>query len=213
MSESEEVITVTVPWKHLPVTIDFPRVSPGEFAGCSTESEKCVSEFWRYTLWDGMPAVGLDLASGGRPSVPWAISVDLPHEAYHHYNGGNAPRGPLQWRGYVDQNLPFESESMAFTIASHILEDFTRDRWPRLFSEWSRVIRHGGHLIILVPDKERWNWAIKNLGQCPNCSHAHEPELGEISETAREVGLQVVEERLTELVPHDYGILGVFRKP
>ena len=75
------------------------------------------------------------------------------------------------------------------------------------------MLKSGGYLIILVPERERWAAAIAR-GQSPNCSHAGpEPVLGEMSEAARKVNLIVVEERLTDLWPEDYSILGVFQKP
>ncbi len=196
------------------ITIDFPKLTEEQFHSCSSESEKARELYWRYTLWDGLPAVGIDLASGGRPCVPWAINFDLPSEEFAHYTNGARPPHPLHMRGFADRNLPFESDSFAWMLSSHFLEDLPRAEWARVISEWARIVRHGGHLIVLVPDYERWNYAIRELGQCPNCSHCSpEPSVGELSKVAESIGLEVVMDRLTDLYPHDYGIICVLRKP
>lgn len=195
------------------ILIDFPPLTEEQLHSCSTESEKARELYWRYTLKDGLPAVGIDLASGGRPCVPWGLNFDLPVEHYAYYNSGQRPREPLHLRGFADQNLPFESDSFAWVFSSHFIEDNLYEDWPRLFREWSRIVQHGGYLIVLAPDKERWNWAITNLGQCPNNSHKYEPKEGDMGAVARAIGLEVIEDRLTNQYPHDYGLLGVFRKP
>lgn len=196
------------------ILIDFPMPKTLEdFRACGTESEKAIELYLPFTLVDGIPVVGIDLASGGRPCVPWAISFDLPSADYDHYNSHQKPRGALQVRGYADKNLPFESDSFRWLFSSHFIEDCPYEDWQRIFTEWVRIVQHGGYLIVLAPDKERWNYAITELGQCPNCSHAHEPAVGDMSRIAELVGLEVVMDRLTDQYPHDYGLIGVFRKP
>ena len=155
---------------------------------------------------------GLDIASQGSPVVPWAWQLDLPHEEFSYYNGGGAPRGPIQLRGHAHA-LPVETESLDFVYSSHLLEDYPRERWPEIMKEWARPLKHMGYLIILVPERERWAAALAR-GQSPNCSHAGpEPVLGDMSAAAQATGcLEVVIEKLTDLWPEDYSILGVFRR-
>lgn len=157
---------------------------------------------------------GLDLASGGDPVVPHAISIELDEPTYAYYNSNQPARGPLHYRdNNAIWNLPFKDNTLDFVYSSHLLEDFTRDKWPILLREWSRVLKPGGYLVILVPEVERWNYAIRVLGQPPNCAHAApEPSIGELSIHFMSVGLDVVEERLTNLNEHDYSILAVARK-
>jgi len=154
----------------------------------------------------------LDIGSQGSPVVPWAWSLDLPPDEFAYYNGGGSPRGPIQLRGHMDK-LPIDSGSLDAVYCSHVLEDVPQERWPEIMTEWSRVLKSGGYLIILVPERERWEAAIAR-GQSPNCSHAGpEPLVGDMSKAAEQVGLQVVIDQLTDLWPDDYSILGVFRRP
>lgn len=155
---------------------------------------------------------GLDIASQGSPVVPWAWQLDLPPAEFEHYNGGGAPRGPIQLRGNA-RRLPVESGSLDFVYSSHLLEDFPQETWPDILGEWSRVLKSNGYLIILVPERTRWAAAIAR-GQSPNCSHAGpEPLVGDMSKAAKAIGLQVIIDQMTDLWPEDYSILGVFRKP
>jgi SAM-dependent methyltransferase len=155
---------------------------------------------------------GIDIASQGSPVVPWAWQLDLPPDEFAHYNAGGSLRGPIQLRGHAHA-LPVESGSLDFCYSSHLLEDYPQERWPEIMREWSRVLKSNGYLIILVPERERWNAAIAR-GQTPNCSHAGpEPLVGDMSKAATAVGLRVVIDQMTDLWPADYSILGVFQAP
>jgi ubiquinone/menaquinone biosynthesis C-methylase UbiE len=152
--------------------------------------------------------VGCDLGSGGDPVVPWAVQLDLPPEVYGNYNGGTTPRGPVQIYGNA-LKLPFADGSLDFLYSSHLLEDFPD--WWIVLPEWVRVLKKGGRLIVLLPDKERFAKAVEN-GQPRNAAHLHEGRAGELTEYSRKLGLKVIEDRLTNLTRDDYSILFVGTK-
>ena len=159
---------------------------------------------------DGEPGCGIDLASQGDPVVPWAWQLDLPPDKFAWYNSGNPPAGPHNLHG--DAFAKFvEDGSLDFVYSSHLLEDAPSEQWPRILELWARALKPGGVLIILTPERTRWLAALA-AGQPPNDLHRHEPLLGDLSRAAVEVGLAVVEERLTECHPGDYTILGCFRR-
>lgn len=154
----------------------------------------------------------LDLGSGGWPIVPHAIQVELPSDQFNAYTGGRKPAFPIQIHGDI-ANLPFKDSSVDAIHCSHLIEDYSRDQWEPFFREWKRVIKPTGFIVILIPEHERWQYCVQVLGQCPNCSHYNpEPSVGDITRIAQRVGLKVKEERLTELFPNDYSILGVLTK-
>lgn len=155
-----------------------------------------------------MPGCGVDIASQGDSVVPWAMGLDLPEPEFSTYCKGEPPKGAIQVRGFAER-LIFESESLDFVHASHLLEDF--EDWNPLLMEWTRVLKSGGHLIILVPEKDIWDAALK-AGQPPNCSHRHEARVGELTTYAERHGLKVIEDRLTNQFDGDYTILFVARK-
>lgn len=160
---------------------------------------------------DGQPGCGVDIASGGDPVVPWAWQLELLHDQYQWYNAGHGERGPIQLRGDA-KHACSEHDSLDFVYASHILEDFVD--WEPILKEWVAMLKPGtGKLIILIPDKKLWNQAITK-GQPPNCQHTHEGRVGELTEYAEKIGVEVICDQLTALTPEDYSILFVAkRKP
>lgn len=169
-----------------------------------TESEKYVHLVSRFLVGNGV-----DIGAGGKPVVPHAIAFDLPPEQYGQYHSGLTPDRVIQWGGDCHK-LPFKDSVCDFVFSSHLIEDFLD--WNPLLREWVRVIKPGGHLVILLPDKKLWNEAIAR-GQPPNCAHKHESYVGELSEYARRMGgLQIIEDRLADQFPGDYTIVFVARR-
>lgn len=152
---------------------------------------------------NGEPAIVLDVASQGDPVAPWAWSLDLPRDEFEWYNSKQPASGPIQLRCSAT-HLPIDDNSVDTLYSSHLLEDF--EDWHPILREWVRVIRPGGFLVILVPDKELWNAAVAK-GQPPNCQHRHESHVGELTAYAKDIGVRPIEDRLTNLYPGDYTIL------
>lgn len=153
---------------------------------------------------------GVDIGSGGDPVVPWAIQIDLPSERFGSYRDGGAYSipTPIQWRT-SEISLPFKDSVLDWVYSSHLLEDF--DDWHPVLTEWVRVLKQEGHLVILVPCKKRFNEAVA-AGQDGNSNHKHESYVGEISGIASDYGLIAIEDRYTDIFPNDYNILFVGRK-
>ncbi len=186
---------------------EFKPLTHAEFLACPSETGKYQAVVAPYL----MGGLGVDIASQGATVCDWAFSMDLPEAEFLHYSGGQPPKGPIHLRGHADK-IPIESNSLAFAFSSHFIEDFPMIEWGRFLVEWARVVRPGGYVIILCPERARWAAALAR-GQIPNCAHRHEPLLGELSAAGAAVGLKVVEDRLTDLYPEDYTILCVLQKP
>lgn len=186
---------------------EYPTPTPDQIKAANSEVEK-----YRHLIVQYCGGVGIDLGSQGAPAFPWTFSVDLPKEQFEKYSGGRPPKGPIHFRCDVSKSLPFDDCCMDYVIASHLAEDFPRADWPRLFTEWTRVLKYGGFFICLVPDHERW-WAHVNNGGIHN--HAHEqpqPYLGEMSAVAKSIGLEVVWEKYADVYPGDFTMIMVARK-
>lgn len=151
---------------------------------------------------------GLDIGSGGDPVVPWAIQADLPSEKFAAYNQAKRPAS-IHLTCPVEV-LPFKDASLDFVYSSHLLEDFEFGRWPWILREWARVVRTGGHLVVVIPDAELWKAAL-DRGQPPNCAHKHEGNEGEIG-TILEGICETVRDWRSALTPEDYSIIYVGRK-
>lgn len=152
---------------------------------------------------------GIDIGSQGSPVIDTAIGIDLPEAEFNYYNGGHPPRGPIQMRLDGLKKLPFDSNSLGFLFSSHLLED--SEYWGPVLIEWVRVIKPGGHLVILIPDKKLWAEAMRR-GQLGNPAHKHEGTVGELSTYAEKLGVEVLHDQLTDQFPGDYTIMAVFRK-
>lgn len=170
---------------------------------CITESAK-----YRELTTPFCRGCGLDIASQGDPVVPWAWNLELPAKEFREYNSNRNPYGPIQLNGYAHR-IPVASESLDFVYCSHLLEDFTE--WIPPLREWTRLLRKGGRLIVLIPEKTLWAEAIRK-GQPDNAAHKHLGMVGELSKYALGLGLKVVKDELTNLFPGDYTILFVGEK-
>jgi SAM-dependent methyltransferase len=152
---------------------------------------------------------GIDIASQGDPVVPWAWSFDLPQDEFLVYNSNNPPRSPIPLRGHADK-LPVSDGSLDFVYSSHLLEDYLEEQWTAVLTEWSRVLKVGGFLIVLCPERTLWAAALAK-GQPPNCAHKYEPFVGDFARLKPSC-LKVVKEELTNLFEGDYSILFVGEK-
>lgn len=152
---------------------------------------------------------GVDIASGGWPVVPHAIQVELPPEKFKWYNQRELPTD-IEWKGDAAV-LPFKDFTLDFVYCSHFLEDVYD--WLPVLSEWCRVLKLGGFLVILVPDKRLWNEAIAK-GQPPNNEHRHESHVGELSAIFRQYfgHFEIQKDQLTALTETDYSILFVAKR-
>lgn len=194
---------------HITISMNPGDPTPEQIKAMPSETAK-----YRHLVAKYCVGCGIDIASQGAVVVPWALSFDLPKEEFLRYSGGEPPKGPIHLRGDAFGVMPFDDDTFDFVYASHILEDACKGDRKRVFSEWARIVKPGGNLIVLVPEVERWKYAVEVLGQCPNCSHkSPEPSLGDLSDYATACDLDIIEERLTECYEYDYTILGVFRKP
>ena len=52
-----------------------------------------------------------------------------------------------------------------FVYSSHVLEDFPESETLPILQEWTRVLRPGGRLILLLPDQQRYLAYCRRTGQ------------------------------------------------
>lgn len=188
--------------------IIYPTPTVEEALAAPSEAAK-----YRHLVAPHCTGCGVDLGSQGAAIVPWALSLDLPEDQFLKYSGGTPPKGPIHLRGDVTKRLPFDAGVFDFVVISHVAEDFPRHEWPRLFKEWTRILRSGGSFVCLVPDQERW-WAYVKAGGVHNFAHQQpQPNLGDMSAAAIQAGLFVLSEAYTDVYPGDYTMLMVSRKP
>ncbi len=137
---------------------------------------------------------GLDLGSAGDPIVPTAIQVDLPDP----YGPLLSTKYPVQIRGSANNLIWFQNGCMDYVFSSHLIEDFNAQQQEVVIKEWTRVLKPGGYLVLLAPEKHRWQAAL-DRGQPPNCAHQHEPEVGEFTRLLKKMGgFKILEDRVCD---------------
>ena len=108
-----------------------------------------------------------------------------------------------------DQELLAAMRQRHDTLRS--LQELYRLRLSGLMDATHELFRRVGDENLLAPERELWK-AYVTGGGIPNCSHRHEPLLGEFSTMCVQIGMTLLTERMTNCYPGDYSILAVFKK-
>lgn len=115
---------------------------------------------------------GVDLGCGRDKVTPAALGVD--DDSWPEADVIADVSGPL----------PFDDARFDYVYSSHALEDLS-DTEAHL-REWTRILRRGGHLILMVPTTGCFTGV--------NCDHVHEGwRASELSSLVEEAGCVVVE--------------------
>jgi SAM-dependent methyltransferase len=93
---------------------------------------------------------GIDIGFGGDPITLRAIRLDLPSP----YT--SVGRSSVQLGGDCRNLSWFRDNTLDYVYSSHILEDFPETQTMSILREWTRVLRPGGRLILLLPDQQRY---------------------------------------------------------
>ncbi len=125
-----------------------------------SETSKC-----RMRLAPFCTGYGVDLGFGGDPIVPHAIAVDMPRPY------SEVGQRPVQLGGDAARLVWFADETLDFVFSSHLLEDFVDVR--AVVTEWLRVLKPGGRLIIFCPDEQVYRVHCAKTGQPYNQHHVH----------------------------------------
>lgn len=115
----------------------MPASPNGEVALVGPEARKTHGKRFETGFYDRfMTGTGLDVGFSGygkgvTPILPGAIGVDI------------------DYPGYDGKTLPFPDGSQDYVFTSHVLEHIPDYR--HTFRDWHRVIKTGGHIVIIVP--------------------------------------------------------------
>lgn len=101
---------------------------------------------------------GLDIGFGGDAIHQAAIRMDLP-SPYTRLG-----RAPVQLGGDCRDLAWWREGALDFVYSSHVLEDFPEPETVRILREWARVLKPGGHLVLLLPDQQRYLAHCRRVG-------------------------------------------------
>ncbi|HXN95973.1 MAG TPA: class I SAM-dependent methyltransferase [Candidatus Acidoferrales bacterium] len=95
---------------------------------------------------------GLDLGSGVAKTYQHWIGVDNCVDAQLF----GAQIKPDVWVPTCEKLDVFASQSMDFVFSSHLLEHFDESKIPGVLTEWCRVVKPNGYLVLYVPDADEY---------------------------------------------------------
>jgi predicted SAM-dependent methyltransferase len=125
-----------------------------------SETSRCRGRLQAYCAGSGV-----DIGFGGDPITDHAIRVDLPHP--YAFTGDAS----VQLSGDARCLEWFNSGVLDFVYSSHLLEDFADT--TEVLTEWLRVLKTGGHLIIFCPDEQAYRQHCIRTNQTYNTHHVH----------------------------------------
>jgi len=109
---------------------------------------------------------GCDVGFGGDPISSSSVRVDLP-TPYTRVGQLNVQLG-----GDCRNLCWFRDGVLDFVYSSHLLEDFPEHEIIPILTEWLRVLKPGGRLVLLLPDQQRYLKACRQKGEGPNPHHS-----------------------------------------
>ncbi len=110
--------------------------------------------------------VGMDIGFGGDPVSLTALRMDLPQP--YAFTG----EFPVQLPGDCRDLRWLRDDVLDYVYSSHVLEDFDENETEPVMREWSRVLRVGGRLILLLPDQQRYLAYCQSVGIKGNPHHS-----------------------------------------
>jgi GT2 family glycosyltransferase/SAM-dependent methyltransferase len=127
----------------------------------------------------------LDLGCGGNKTVPEAIGVDMIYKDEAIATLSGTPSS-ADVNADVSEELPFDDESVDTIVARHIFEHLIDS--VTVLRQWGRLLRHGGRLIIAVPNNEIANYIPLNI------EHVHGFSKDSIKSLMEATGFKVIEQ-------------------
>ncbi|MGI8431149.1 MAG: methyltransferase domain-containing protein [Chthoniobacterales bacterium] len=73
-------------------------------------------------------------------------------------------RAPVQLGGDCRDLVWWREGALDFVYSSHVLEDFSEPETVPILREWTRVLKPGGHLVLLLPDQQRYLAHCRRVG-------------------------------------------------
>lgn len=129
-----------------------------------SETATCRERLAKYCV-----GTGVDLGFGGDPITPAAICIDRDERSgarSHH----DHPM-PTHIVGDIWNLQWFQDGALDYIYSSHALEDAINTQ--AVLSEWMRVVRPGGLLVLFLPDQKTYEAYCRKEGSSPNAAHVH----------------------------------------
>ncbi|RYF86269.1 MAG: methyltransferase domain-containing protein [Chitinophagaceae bacterium] len=109
---------------------------------------------------------GCDIGFGGDKIKPDAIGIDFanPYATTGHDEVDIAC-------DVMKEPIPVEADTFDYVYTSHLIEDF--EETAKGLTEFIRVLKSGGNLILVFPDQPKYEAHCRKTGQPLNTYHKH----------------------------------------
>lgn len=94
----------------------------------------------------------VDLGCGGAKICDEAIGVDIVPDGEFSNSGKCEPNADVDIVADITKRIPFNDGEADVIVAKHVLEHITD--YLRVLDEWKRILKHGGKIILAVPDPD-----------------------------------------------------------
>ncbi len=124
-----------------------------------------ILDYISNTFGDIRGLIGVDLGAGGDALSPYSIAIDLkiPY--------AKCGLGATHIKGDTRNLCWFTDDILDYVYSSHLFEDFSANEGIKILTEWSRVLKPGGVIALLLPDQERYLSYCLIKGEKPNEHH------------------------------------------
>lgn len=107
---------------------------------------------------------GVDVGCGEEKIDPEAIGLDLP--TTYGDDGGPQTAADVLTRW---EDWKCRAGSLDYVYSSHLLEDYADP--GAVLGRWLKWLKPGGHLVLCLPDEQRYREHCASTGQCYNGNH------------------------------------------
>jgi DNA modification methylase len=119
-----------------------------------SETSEARSSLAKYCVGDG-----IDIGYGGDPINHMAITMDQPMSDHNPLCGIS----PQNLSGNASDLKWFRDGVLDYVYSSHVLEDFGIGETEKVLTEWFRVLKVGGLMVLFLPDQQRYlNFCYRN---------------------------------------------------
>ena len=145
----------------------FTMIGPKTYAAIGRRlPRRSETSRYRHALAPFCEGNGVDIGFGGDPITSTALRMDLPNPYTR------VGRDRVQLAGDCRNLHWFADGALDYIYSSHVLEDFPERETMSILREWTRVVRLGGRLVLLLPDQQRYLAYCRKKGLSPNEHHS-----------------------------------------
>ncbi len=151
---------------------------------------------------------GIDIGFGGDPILPNSICMDQ----YEKYTTNVIQTANQNLYGDATNLFWFKDNCLDYVYSAHVLEDFDPSKTYNVFSEWLRIVKQNGLLILDLPNEKKYREVCASRGYRSNPRHQIlDMSIDYMKELTKDFNIELIHTQ-DELPPDGYSFLMIWRK-